>query len=201
MRCSRCEAEWTALAEMPSVAMACPYCNVHVCGCGCGADLSDQRRDSIYRAESHWRQLQRAQSSDVAPIRSVAEARALQEDAKAHWSMVADEGIYRYFKANLTGEPFHADDLRELGMPLEHCNVIPSQIAKWVNRGFMVSCGERKSRIPSRHAAKSKEYRLTEKGVAHVRKGYASAAGPQRSGVPVEPARLHGLDVPERRAA
>ena len=35
--------------------------------------------------------------------------------------------------------------------------------------GLIVACGERASKVPSRNSAKSKEYRLTEAGVAKVK--------------------------------
>lgn len=157
MECGRCGAEWSVLnLPLPVSAVYCPYCEAHVCGCGCGADLRDQRVDSIYRAESHWRRLQRATSSDRPPTRTVADARALQEDAKAHWSMVVDEAIFRHFKVDPTGT-LHADDLESLGLPAEHRNCIGSQFAKWVNRSRMVECGRRASTVPSRNSPYSSE--------------------------------------------
>jgi hypothetical protein len=164
MECERCGAEWSVpKLPLPGTAVHCPYCEAHICGCGCGEDLRDQRRDSIYRAESHWRRLQRATSSDRPPTKTVADARVLHEDAKAHWSMVVDEAILRHFKADPAGI-FHADDLESLGIPDDHRNVIGSQIAKWVNRKRMVECGRRGASVPSRNGAKSNEYRLTERG-------------------------------------
>jgi hypothetical protein len=208
LNCNRCDGDWSAAGDRPQAPVSCPYCNTHVCGCGCGADLSDMRRDAIYLAEAHCKDLQRRISADVPPIRSVAEARAIQEDAKAHWSMVADEGIYRFFAADPTAA-IHADDLRSLGIPDHHCNVIGSQIAKWVNRERMVACGRRKSSAPGRNGAKSNEYRLTEAGVEHVRgriagvggaaalssslhsgEGSPESASPSTSPVSGEPARL-----------
>jgi hypothetical protein len=121
------------------------------------------KANAIYEAESHYKRLKRAADTAVTQTRTVADARALQEDAKAHWSMVVDEAILRHFKANPSGK-FHADDLEALGIPDDHRNVIGSQIAKWVNRRRMVECGRRASTVPSRNGAKSNEYRLTERG-------------------------------------
>jgi hypothetical protein len=168
MKCRRCDAEWSVpVAERPGSAVHCPYCEAHVCGCGCGADLSEKRTDAIYEAESHYKRLKRAANTAIPQTRTVADARALHEDAKAHWSMVVDEAIVRHFKADPTGI-FHADDLEAIGIPDDHRNVIGSQIAKWVNRKRMVECGRRASTVPSRNGAKSNEYRLTERGARLV---------------------------------
>jgi hypothetical protein len=168
MQCTRCEAEWSVpVAERPGSAVHCPYCEAHICGCGCGADLGEMRADAVYQSEAHTKRLKRLSSADTPPTRTVADARALHDDAKAHWSMVVDEAIVRHFKADPSGK-FHADDLEALGIPDEHRNVIGSQIAKWVNRNRMVECGRRKSAVPSRNGAKSNEYRLTERGARLV---------------------------------
>jgi hypothetical protein len=164
MECGRCGAEWTVpRAERPGAAVHCPYCEAHICGCGCGADLSEMRADAVFSSEAHSKRLKLVASAERAPKKTVADARALQEDAKAHWSMVVDEAILRHFKADPTGT-LHADDLESLGIPDAHRNCIGSQFAKWVNRGRMVGCGRRKSEIPTRNAAKSNEYRITQKG-------------------------------------
>jgi hypothetical protein len=168
MKCNRCDAEWSVpVGERPGAAVHCPYCEAHICGCGCGADLSEMRADAVYHSEAHGKKLQRLRSADIAPTRTVADARALQEDAKAHWSMVVDEAIVRHFRRDPSGK-FHADDLETLGIPDDHRNVIGSQIAKWVNRKRMVECGRRASTVPSRNGAKSNEYRLTERGARVV---------------------------------
>jgi hypothetical protein len=168
MKCGRCEAEWSVpVTERPGSAVHCPYCEAHICACGCGADLSEQRSDAVYQSEAHGKKLQRLRSTDIAPTKPVAEARALHEDAKAHWSMVVDEAIVRHFKAD-PSRIFHADDLEPIGIPDEHRNVIGSQIAKWVNRKRMVECGRRASVVASRNGAKSNEYRLTERGARLV---------------------------------
>lgn len=165
MRCRRCDAEWSVpVGERPGSAVHCPYCEAHICGCGCGADLSEMRADAVYQSEAHTKRLKRVASADTAPTKTVADARALQEDAKAHWSMVVDEGIFRHFKADPTGT-LHADDLESLGLPVEHKQgIIGSQFAKWINRNRMVECGRRASTVPSRNGAKSNLYRLTDKG-------------------------------------
>jgi hypothetical protein len=165
MRCARCDGEWKTPAARPLAPVACPFCNVHVCGCGCGADLSELRRGAIYHSESHSKALARAASPDVAPIRSVAEARAIQEDAKGYWSAIVREGIIAVLRE--TGY-FHADDLGHLGIPDEHRNIIGSQTAKLVNQKWMVKRGERKSVNPSRNAAKTGIYQATAFGLEGI---------------------------------
>jgi hypothetical protein len=190
MKCGRCEAEWSVpVGERPGAAVHCPYCEAHICGCG--ADLSEYRADAVFRSEAHSKKLKRLASADIAPKKTVAEARALQEDAKAHWSMVVDEAIVRHFRRD-PGGTFHADDLESLGIPDDHRNVIGSQIAKWVNRKRMVECGRRASTVPSRNGAKSNEYRLTKTGVDLV------IAGPDSENAEgITPAGTGALDRPE----
>lgn len=164
MRCSRCDGEWKAPALMPKAPVHCPYCNVHVCGCGCGQDISSRKADSIYAVEAHRKRLLRsgtANFADVTQTRTVAEARAIQEDAKGHWSAIVREGIIEVLTK--TGG-YHADDLDHLGIPDEHRNIIGSQTAKLVNQKWMVEAGRRKSILPSRNGAKSGIYRLTNLG-------------------------------------
>jgi hypothetical protein len=161
MRCERCDGEWKTPGARPLVPVFCPYCNVHICACGCGTHLSEMRRDAIYASEAHGKALVRAPSADVAPIRSVAEARAIQEDGKNHWSQIVREGIIDVLRG--TGY-FHADDLADLGIPDEHRNIIGSQTAKLVNQKWMKKRGERRSINPSRNAAKTGIYKLTDLG-------------------------------------
>lgn len=174
MRCSRCNGEWKTPAPRPEAPVHCPFCNVHLCGCGCGADLSLKRTDAIYEAESHWRRLERAASTDIAPTRTVAEARRIQEDAKGHWSMIVREGICEVLRT--TGY-FHADDLAHLGIPDEHRNIIGSQTAKLVNQKWMVKRGERRSISPGRNSAKSGIYQLTALGRKSLAGVGAAATG------------------------
>jgi DNA-directed RNA polymerase subunit RPC12/RpoP len=199
MECGRCGAEWSVpVSPFPTRAVHCPYCEAHICGCGCGADLRGMRADAIYEAEGHYKRLKRASSTDVPQTKTVADARALQEDAKAHWSMVVDEAIVRHFRRDPSGT-FHADDLEALGIPDDHRNVIGSQIAKWVNRKRMVECGRRASSVPSRNGAKSNEYRLTERGVRLVAGLHAENPEGTAGGVespPMTPAPSTGHSLP-----
>ncbi len=139
MYCSRCGGEWRAPTKRPDAPVHCPYCDVHVCACGCGENLSSGRSNQIWKAE----------------------ARALQEDAKPHWSMIIREGICEVL---LKTGGYHADDLDHLGVPDEYRNLIGSQTAKLVNQMWMEEVGRRKSILPSRNGAKSGIYRLTKLG-------------------------------------
>lgn len=95
-------------------------------------------------------------------IQSVADARATQEVHKPDYSSIVREAILEVLRRQ---ETFHADDLRDLGIPEQHCNVIGSQVARLVNEGWMVEDGRRKSTIPSRNGAKSNVYLLTKLGI------------------------------------
>lgn len=176
MGCNRCNAEWGVTAgALPTSPVRCPYCNVHICGCGCGANLSGQRADSIWWSESHRLSLSAARTSDKAPLRSVEEARQAQEKGKPHWSAIVHEGICDVLRS--TGG-YHADDLQHLGIPAQHRNIIGSQTRVLLEKGWMVEAGRRRSEIPSRHGAKSGMYRITKLGVAKlVGVGGGNAAG------------------------
>lgn len=93
----------------------------------------------------------------------IQDTRLTQEQAKAHWSTIVHEGIVQVLTQ--TGA-YHADDLHHLGIPDEHRNIIGSQTAKLVNKGWMEEAGRRKSIHPSRNGAKSGIYRLTSTGRA-----------------------------------
>lgn len=144
--------------------MSAPICN------WCGEDLVDMRRHAEYCDSScrgkatHWRQSRSGESEKTLGSASPPPIQAIREDqeaAKAHWSMIAREGIIEVLKA--TGA-YHADDLDHLDIPDEHRNIIGSQTAKLVNQKWIEEVGRRKSILPSRNGAKSGIYRLTALG-------------------------------------
>jgi len=139
----------------------------------CGKDLVGKRShakfcDSSCRGKyTLWKQGRSADSEKAlgtarpAPIQVIREG---QEAETERWATVVDEAIRQYFRDN-PGEVFHADDIEHLGVPDQYRkSVVGSQIAKWVNRKWMVGVGYRRSAIPSRNGAKSQEYRLTDVG-------------------------------------
>lgn len=64
---------------------------------------------------------------------------------------------------------FHADDLDQLGVPPEHCNLKGSRSAWFRNKGFMESTGVyRKVAHPAANGRKAPTYRITEKGRAKL---------------------------------
>jgi hypothetical protein len=125
------------------------------------------RADSRYQSRAHAMALTRA--GGVAPraaranlVRTapVADVRAEQEAAVAHWSMTVRECIIEVLRG--TGY-YHADDLVEQ-VPDEYRRLISTQTAKLANQKWMVKVGERKSVVKARNAAKSGIYKLTPLG-------------------------------------
>lgn len=112
-------------------------------------------------------------------IRSVQEARSLQEAHRGRWSAAVRWAIAEELWR--TGE-FHADALLDLELPDDARNIIGAQVAAATAKGLMEATGERrKSAAKSRNAAKSAVYRITPLG----RERFAglfreSASGPSR---------------------
>lgn len=115
---------------------------------------NEQRRSSDTTAK-------RLDPASDAESPSIAQIRAEQERAKAHWSAIVHEGIVEALRER--GE-FHADDLIELGIPDEHRNVIGAQVAGVVGKRWMKKTGWRRSTAPSRHGNGAWIFELTEKG-------------------------------------
>ena len=165
----------------------------------CGKDLVGKRShakfcDSSCRGKyTLWKQGRSGddekalESASPPPIQVIREG---QEAETERWATVVDEAIRQYFRDN-PGEIFHADDIEHLGVPDEYRkSVVGSQVAKWVNRKWMVGVGYRRSAIPSRNGAKSQEYRLTDAGRKVIAgDGADSATRPSREarGVGVNP--------------
>ncbi len=147
----------------------------------CGEALPEDRYvnketcDSSCRAAySAWNTAQSGagRGSGEKPLRSAGkDARApipaSTDPEKKRWVGVAELAILDHFRES-AAEPIHADDLDGL-LPTEYRRAISDAFRNSVNKGLIVACGERASKVPSRNSAKSKEYRLTEKGVEAVR--------------------------------
>ena len=63
MCCRVCRHVWTTGASPPEEAVHCPNCGVHVCGCGCGIDLSEMGADVLWFDRSHGSALERGASA------------------------------------------------------------------------------------------------------------------------------------------
>jgi len=59
MCCRKCRHVWTDGASLPEGPVHCPKCETHVCGCGCGIDLSDLTEDTIWFDRSHGSAVER----------------------------------------------------------------------------------------------------------------------------------------------
>jgi hypothetical protein len=110
------------------------------------------------------------------------EVREGQHHAETDWLSVAQEGIVQVLCRQDT---VHANDLYELGLPDEACNVAGSAFASYLGKGWIASTGERRaSTRPSRNCAKSFIYRATAKfprpATAGVRTGVPSPQGTER---------------------
>jgi hypothetical protein len=178
MSCSNCEHRWDTPAVQPQGAFRCPNCGVRVCACGCGESLVALRADSRYISRAHEMSLRRRDwgSSEAASahaastgvgsrggnVRSIEQARDLQETFKQDWSRRVKLHIARTLLA--TGH-FHADDLAALEIPTDHTNIRGAQIGSFASTGLMEPTGVER---PMAHAAansrKGKIFRITEKG-------------------------------------
>lgn len=58
MCCRACRHTWTDGASLPEGAVSCPNCATHICGCGCGIDLSAMPADTIW-FDNHGAALER----------------------------------------------------------------------------------------------------------------------------------------------
>lgn len=63
MYCRACRHVWTSGASLPEEAVHCPNCETHVCGCGCGIDLSGMSADVIWFDRSHGAALEREEAA------------------------------------------------------------------------------------------------------------------------------------------
>jgi hypothetical protein len=110
-------------------------------------------------------------------VRDLDTARCLQGEHKGDWTLIVREHIARTLIE--TGY-FHADDVDELGVPAEHCNLIGSQIASYANRKLMEPTGvTRKVAHRAANGRRAPIYCITEKGrkeLAGVRIGGQLAA-------------------------
>lgn len=109
-------------------------------------------------------------------IRSVQEARSLQEVHKAEWSAAIRLSITNTLIAR--GE-WHADDLVALGVPAEHLNCIGAQVSALVNRGHMVETGRRRAAAAASNGRKSGIFTITEKGRRELVGPAAGAPSPR----------------------
>lgn len=210
LSCNSCDHLWTGSSELPDGPMHCPRCGAHVCACGCGANLDDQRSDARWKARSCYMSLQRSAGAttpsakaNVARTRGrvggrggnvadLDQARDLQAASveKDRWTRIVREQITR----TLVGtEAFHADDCDALGVPVEHCNLIGLEIAAFRNRGLMESTGV--YRKVSHKAAKGRKapvYRITSKGRRDLTVGVDVSRGPVGS-LPPESTTVAGI--------
>ena len=84
-----------------------------------------------------------------------------QHNGETDWLSVAQEAIVQVLRRQGT---VHANDLYELGLPDEACNVAGSAFASYIGKGWIVSTEKRlASTRPSRNCAKSFIYRATSK--------------------------------------
>lgn len=64
MCCRACRHVWVDGASLPEEAVSCPNCETHVCGCGCGIELTDIRSaDTIWFDRSHGAALEREEAA------------------------------------------------------------------------------------------------------------------------------------------
>lgn len=192
LTCDTCDHIWTASSDPPDHPVHCPRCGAHVCACGCGANLGDQRSTARYKARSCYMSLARAGgetpravSAHISrtrdrvgarggDVRSVQEARGIQEEEpeKARWTLIVREQIARTL---LDTGYFHADDVDPLGVPEQHCNIIGSQIASFKNRQLMEPTGAvRKVTHRAANSRKAPIYRITAKGRKELTVGVGS---------------------------
>lgn len=198
MSCDNCGYIWRVPAGMPESVLECSMCELPVCACGCGGDLSPMREGARFTDRSHAERLRRAEGGEPRATKShitsthpLDDVRSEQDQAKSRWSAIVREGVIQALIADRDG--FHADDLESLGIPDEHRNVIGSQIAKLVKEGCIQECGRRKSRHSSRNGAKSNVYRMTALGWqkfvgvgAGVRDVTSAHSGERGVGTPIE---------------
>lgn len=121
-------------------------------------------------------------------VRSVAEARALQEAQKEkdRWSGLIDLQIEQTL---LSTGVCHANDLDDLGVPPAHCNLIGTRMARFRNKGYMEPTTERrKVTHPAANGRRNPVYRITAKGWKELKPLAGVSAGvpsPQGTGAPV----------------
>lgn len=109
-------------------------------------------------------------------MRSVTEARALQETYKGEWSAAIRASITETLRRKGT---WHADDLVDLGVPSEHTNCIGAQVSALVNRGFIVETGRRRAAAAASNGRKSGVFSITEKGRRELAGPAAGAPSPR----------------------
>lgn len=110
--------------------------------------------------------------------RSLTEAEQLLEEHKGNWTALIRDRISAVL---LDTGFFHASDLLDLGIPMEHKNAIGAVTGGFVRRGLMEETGVRRSSgDEAGHARKSAVYRITELGrekLAGVRVSDAGRTG------------------------
>ena len=150
----------------------CDQCGKHLithradarfCDKDCNNAWHNEQRRSRRSTNKHLTPVSGTEGSRGGNVRSVSEARELQEQQKdkARWTLILREHMARTLLA--TGY-LHADDLYELGVPPKHDAIKGSQTAAFVCRGWMTKAGERKCSHKAANGRKAKIYRLTDKG-------------------------------------
>jgi hypothetical protein len=119
-----------------------------------------------------------------------------QHNGETDWLSVAQEAIVQVLRRQDT---VHANDLYELGIPDEACNVAGSAFASYLGKGWIVSTEKRRaSTRPSRNCAKSFIYRATSKFPRAI--GLAADEGSKPCPSPVcVSGQSGGSDSPEDR--
>lgn len=111
-------------------------------------------------------------------VRSVAEARSLQEAQKEkdRWSGLIDLQIEQTL---LSTGVCHANDLDDLGVPPAHCNLIGTRMARFRNKGYMEPTTERRKVTHSAaNGRRNPVYRITAKGWKELKPLAGVGAGP-----------------------
>lgn len=156
---------------------ACDQCGKHLVSHRQGARFCDDECKNAWHNEQRRRcagtdKRLNGQTSGVGSrggnVRDLNEARGLQEEQKekARWTLIVREHIARTL---LDTGYFHADDLTDLGVPGQHCNIRGSQTAAFVAKGWMKKVGERKCEHRAANARKAAIYKVTDEGLANLR--------------------------------
>lgn len=62
MCCRACRHVWVDGVSVPEEAVSCPNCETHVCGCGCGIELTAMGADTIW-FENHGAAVEREEAA------------------------------------------------------------------------------------------------------------------------------------------
>jgi hypothetical protein len=133
----------------------------HVC---CSQECRSQRmvRLQVEEAQAALQRVSDGTGSRGGNVRSIQEARDLQEVHKPEWSARIREHIARTL---LETGFFHADDLDVLQVPVAHCNLKGAQIGGFRARGLMLKTGtERVVSHPAANWRKAPVFRISAKG-------------------------------------